>query len=249
MGFSYKGSHSDSYSLIATDVRRGLSPSREHVTVNIPAYNGLYPLRLDDQGRIIDVRFALKGTSFADVRSKAEEAAGWLSPERDQNNAPIPSPLVFDDALNRRWMAYPVGRIDMEEILYTGMGLISFACPAPYAEATIWKQVSGKSGTNEGSVETPPWIEVTVTNSTGITDLKIELDNSDKYLLLEGAFAQNEVIVFDASKRMVTVDGVDARGALHYNRRWFNLYPGSYSLTTVPASGIDVEVFYKERWL
>lgn len=248
-GMAYRGIHSDSKSVVIRRADRSASPYVDSVTMDIAGYPGSYPVRVDDRGRVIPVEYVLSADGPEDMRVKAEALADWLRPVIDEDNRPEPVELIFDDAPDRRWMAYPVGQISLAEVIKFGKGRIEFFCPTPYAEA-LTEQITGLADTNLGTEPVPPLITVTVTSAGGINDLKLGLGSSSKFIYLEGVFAQNTAIVFDKKKRLVTVDSVDAREDLHYTTRWFDLPPGPFTINTTPAGGgnIAVSVKFRERW-
>jgi len=246
---TYRGLTSDTYSLVITHVNRSAGPYVENITVDIPRHAGSLPVRVDDRGRLIRVDFALLTDDLEDMRDKVESLADWIRPVIDENNIPQAEELIFGDAPARKWLAYPVGQTPLDEAIKLGRGYIDFFCPSPYAYA-LSQEVKTVDGENNGTEPTPPIIEVTVTKGAGIADLKVQLDGTDKFLLIDGPFPDATKIIFNKETRLVTVDGTDARVDLHYGSRWFDIPAGDYEIVTTPVTGVDVATIVKftERW-
>lgn len=246
---TYRGITSITKAVEVLDIKRDVGPPADDVMMDIPGLQGAYPIRQDDRGKTISVQLLAKTADEATLRAKVHDVADWLRAVKDAMNRPLPGALVFSDDTAKQWMAYPIGIKSSVDILGLACEFqVQFFCPSPYAEALADKTVVGKVGSNLGTAPTPPVIEVTVTEVAGINDLKVQLDGTGKFLYLEGAFPQNTVIEFDKSKRMVTVDAVDARTNLHYTNKWFDIPSGAFTLVTTPVGGIDVEVKFRERW-
>lgn len=248
ISFSYRGISSTDFPVDVWRVVRDYGPEVRNTLLRIPGKSGAYPVRQDDEERIIEIRFYLYADSATHARQLEREVANWLSTDKDVMDRPIAHPIIFSDEPDKRYMGYTDRKIFVREEALIADCELRFVCPMPYAENLTPEVVSGKSGINGGVVPTPPVITVTVTEPTGITDLKLELAASNKSLFLEGSFAQHNEIVFDKEKRLVTVNGTDARTDLHFERRWFDVPVGSWAITTTPTSGIDVQVWYRERF-
>jgi len=245
MSITYKGVHLSDLSLDAyvSSAGRNAGAPADNQFLSIAGRDGDYPVIQDDRAKVITVLIRVHTASPAALRSALRALAGWLKTTKDEFNEPIPEPLIFDDEPDKRYMAFVENEIRAEDFVGSSDLLVSFVCPSPYAEALNTK-TTGASSTNNGTVPTPPIITVTV--STSMASLKVQLGT--RYLLLGKALSNNDVVVFDKAKRLVTVNTVDARGDLHYTRRWFDLPPGAFTITTDPVSGLSVQVEFRERW-
>ncbi len=224
-------------------VQRDYSPPVENTVMPMPGMDGGYPVRTDVEPRLILVGFY----AYGHPREIEREVASWLRADRDALKKPLPAAIIFDDEPELRYLGYPHLVETKEEAARISEVQVTFICPMPYAES-ITTRTTEISDVNNGTVPTPPIITATVTAAAGISDLRIDLDASNYSLLLDKACAQHEVIIFDKEKRLVTVEGVDAREDLHFNRRWFDIPTGSFSLTITPSSGVDVEITFNERY-
>jgi len=241
-GFKYDDQHTDNYNMLVLQRFRNAGPAKENHYLTIPYRAGALPVRVDNLGKNIAIEFTITGEDPEDLREKLRDLAEWLQPELDNTFRPVPKELIFNDDNDKRWLAYLATGIELEEKGNRAFGSMAFFAPVPYMEALETKE-TGATGENTGTVEAPPFIIVTMTESSN--DLKIEYN--DKMLLLDQQLETGDVVKFDTEKRLVLVNDVDARGDLTYTSRWFNLKPGSFEITSTPAATIVVE--FRERWL
>lgn len=267
MGFSYRGIHSDMYDIefIPAIGRNIGTPTRDR-DLAVTGGLGRYPAGQDDDARIIPVTFQIHADSEAALREKYYDIGGWLSTIKDRNNKPLPQEIVFDDDPTRRWMGYPRGQIEAPETFTHANCTVTFFIPGGYAE-TITPKTSPRTGTNHGTAPTPVKITVTVDTATGeaffldetffIEPLGasfthgLRLNYNGTYLLLlSNDLEPGDVVVFDVAKRLVTVNGLNARQFLEIGSSWkgFELQPGAFEMTTEPAEGLIINVSYRERW-
>ena len=76
--------------------------------------------------RRIDVPLVIKAKKdMADLQKVKEDLADWLYTEQ-------PAELIFDDELDRTYLALIDGSVDLDELVNRGKGVITFVCPMPY---------------------------------------------------------------------------------------------------------------------
>ena len=100
---------------------------------------------------------------MADLQKLKEDLADWLYTEQ-------PAELIFDDELDRTYLALIDGSVDLDEIVNRGRGVITFVCPMPYKLGKSnthkftqeWSTETTSYFTNKGNVEAPALIEMTV---------------------------------------------------------------------------------------
>ena len=120
-------------------------------------------MHTETQERRIDVPIAIKAKKdMADLQKIKEDLAEWLYTEQ-------PTELIFDDELDRTYLALIDGSMDLEELVNRGKGVITF-CPMPYKlgpTKTVEFQANERglvaNVQNKGSVESNPIIEIEVT--------------------------------------------------------------------------------------
>ena len=85
-----------------------------------------------------------------------EDLADWLYTEQ-------PAELIFDDELDRTYLALIDGSVDLDEIVNRGRGVVTFVCPMPYklgkqnthTFTQNWSTEITTSFVNQGNVEAP----------------------------------------------------------------------------------------------
>ncbi|HDR7338780.1 TPA: phage tail family protein, partial [Bacillus anthracis] len=121
----------------------------------------------------IDVPLVIKAKKdMADLQKLKEDLADWLYTEQ-------PAELIFDDELDRTYLALIDGSVDLDEIVNRGRGVITFVCPMPYKLGEInthkftqeWSTETTSYFTNKGSVEAPALIEMTVKKPSTFLDV------------------------------------------------------------------------------
>ncbi|KAB2469425.1 phage tail family protein, partial [Bacillus sp. CH126_4D] len=109
---------------------------------------------------------------MADLQKLKEDLADWLYTEQ-------PAELIFDDELDRTYLALIDGSVDLDEIVNRGRGIITFVCPMPYKLGKTnthkftqeWSTETTSYLTNKGSVEAPALIEMTVEKPSTFLDV------------------------------------------------------------------------------
>ena len=233
---TFNGIHSSDPSLDIISVMRAsrpISPGHDARVLSITGMDGVIYQGKDRKPQFITFRFVFDSDSYADKRTAAREIAAWLDTEEL-------SPLIFDDEPDKRYMAIVIDEIDVEEILLTGIFYVTLFVPSSYAESTTTKTASP----NEGTAETPCIITVTMTSDDD--SLKITLDETGEFVLLNHDLYVGDEVIIDTNARTVTVNDVDVRADLSYLSDYFKLPRGTFTLTPDPVSTVEVE--FRERW-
>ncbi len=202
----------------------------------------------------ISFRIMIKSDSYEAKRAAAREISAWL----DIDDL---APLIASDEPDKQYQAVTVDEIPLEEIALLGFFDVTFLVPSSYAEAVSTKNTS-RNSTNEGTAKCPCIITVTVeigadfflgetfvvpfTGESFTDGLKLTL--GDEYLLLLGTFVEDDVIVFDTQKRLVTVNDVDSRAYLYLTSTWFKLPPGDFEIISEPSDNLIINVEFREVW-
>lgn len=130
--------------------------------VRVPHRAGALFLNTETEERRIDVPLVIKAKKdMADLQKVKEDLADWLYTEQ-------PAELIFDDELDRTYLALIDGSVDLDEIVNRGRGVITFVCPMPYklgkqnthTFTQNWPTEITTSFFNQGNVEAPPIIEI-----------------------------------------------------------------------------------------
>ncbi len=141
--------------------------------VRVPHRAGALLLNTETEERRIDVPLVIKAKKdMADLQKLKEDLADWLYTEQ-------PAELIFDDELDRTYLALIDGSVDLDEIVNRGRGVITFVCPMPYKLGKTnthkftqeWSTETTSYFTNKGSVESPALIEMTVNKPSTFLDV------------------------------------------------------------------------------
>ncbi|MGH0586553.1 distal tail protein Dit, partial [Bacillus mycoides] len=139
----------------------------------VPHRPGAFFIHTETEERRIDVPLVIKAKKdMADLQKIKEDLANWLYTEQ-------PADLVFDDELDRTYLAFIDGSIDLDEIVNRGKGVITFVCPMPYKLGktnthTFTREATTEITsyfTNKGSVEAPALIEIDVNKPSTFLDV------------------------------------------------------------------------------
>ncbi|MBG9510582.1 phage tail protein, partial [Bacillus thuringiensis] len=130
--------------------------------VRVPHRAGALFLHTETEERRIDVPLVIKAAKdMADLQKIKEDVADWLYTEQ-------PAELVFDDELDRTYLAFIDGSVDLDEIVNRGKGVITFVCPMPYKLGKQNTYSFSQNGStevtaafvNQGNIEAPAIIEI-----------------------------------------------------------------------------------------
>lgn len=130
--------------------------------VRVPHRAGALFLHTETEERRIDVPLVIKAAKdMADLQKIKEDVADWLYTEQ-------PAELVFDDELDRTYLAFIDGSVDLDEIVNRGKGVITFVCPMPYKLGKQNTHSFSQNGStevtaafvNQGNIEAPAIIEI-----------------------------------------------------------------------------------------
>lgn len=148
-----------------------LSPIRREL-LKVPHRPGGYLLNTVTEERQIDVPFVIKAKNQSDLQKVKEDLASWLITDQ-------PCELIFDDEPDRTYLAVLDGSINLEELVFRGKGILTFICPMPYKLGATktsqfvqsWSTETTAYLNNQGSVEAPPIIEMTVKKPSTFLDV------------------------------------------------------------------------------
>ena len=224
-------------------VHRPILADTRNRLLTIPGRDGAYDQGRDLEQLTIPCEFVLRGDSPTELRQYARAVAGWLN-VRDAKE------LIFSDEPNLRYMARPTGPVDMEQIVSAGIVKMSFLVPAGYAEAITATTVNGSSGNYPGTLPAPTIITLTAAAGDSLTITQDQYSAPKPFIrLLDQEFAGGETVIIDTEKRLVTVNGADARPGVDIDSDFenFKLLPGGF---VVGAEGGVIEnIVYRARYI
>ena len=224
-------------------VYRSVLPDTRDRLLTIPGRDGVYDGGRDLEQIIIPCEFVLRGDSPTELRQYARAVAGWLN-VRDAKE------LIFLDEPNLRYMARPTGPVDMEQIVSAGIVNVSFLVPAGYAEAIEQTINFTGSGTYTGTLPAPCIITMTADEGNSLAVMQKQLIGPPTIGFIgDREFTGGETVVIDTEKRMVTVDGADARADVDIDSDFenFKLHPGEFVIGV--EGGSIMSIVYRERFI
>ncbi len=224
-------------------VYRQILPGTRDRLLTIPGRDGAYDQGRDLEQLTIPCEFVLRGNSPADLRQYARVVAAWLNVREAKE-------LIFSDEPELRYMARPTGPVDMEQIVSAGIVNVSFLVPAGYAEAVTPTIITGSTGTYGGTIPAP--VEIVLTAASGVS-LKVTQGQYSAprpfIRLLDQEFEGGETVIIDTEKRLVTVNGADARPGVDIDSDFENfvLLPGAFAIGA--EGGVIENIVYRARYI
>ncbi|HDR4895406.1 TPA: phage tail family protein [Bacillus cereus] len=178
LNFTFNNIQKDYIQMLVGRKRPSWAPVKRNL-VKVPHRPGAFFMNTETQERRIDVPIAIKAKKdMADLQKIKEDLAEWLFTEQ-------PTELIFDDELDRTYLALIDGSVDLEELVNRGKGIITFVCPMPYKlgpTKTVEFEMDGRgliaNVQNKGTVHSEPIIEIEVANPSTFLDVW----NKDEYL-------------------------------------------------------------------
>ncbi|MCM3242684.1 phage tail family protein [Cytobacillus oceanisediminis] len=101
----------------------------------IPGLAGALLDSTDQEVKIIQQPITILSDSKSNLRKMEEELSNWLLTDK-------PVQLIFDEEMDRVYNAVVDGSLDIEDIVSSGRGTITFICPDPYKYSTEEKSIS-----------------------------------------------------------------------------------------------------------
>ncbi|MED3443969.1 distal tail protein Dit [Bacillus thuringiensis] len=172
LSFTFNKIRKDYIQMLVGRKRPSWAPVKRKL-VRVPHRAGALFLNTETEERRIDVPLVIKAKKdMADLQKLKEDLADWLYTEQ-------PAELIFDDELDRTYLALIDGSVDLDEIVNRGKGVITFVCPMPYklgkqnthTFTQNWSTEITTSFVNQGSVEAPPIIEIEAKKPSTFLDI------------------------------------------------------------------------------
>ncbi|MGW6151009.1 distal tail protein Dit [Bacillus mycoides] len=161
LSFTFNNIRKDYIQMLVGRKRPSWAPIKRNL-VRVPHRPGAFFIHTETEERRIDVPLVIKAKKdIAELQKIKEDLANWLYTEQ-------PAELIFDDELDRTYLAFIDGSLDLDELVNMGKGVITFVCPMPYKLGKVqtqtftqnWSTEITSNFTNKGSVETPALIEM-----------------------------------------------------------------------------------------
>lgn len=210
---------------------------------SIPGRDGSITVGQALKSRMLWVKFAVKGESLVDLRQRVDVLNGLLYTTEDV-------PIQFTDEPGKTYYGRLDGSTDWEEIIYIGKGVFYLHCSdslkygsemnAAFANDTVNLNVGG-------NYKTFPKFAVTFTAAA--SEFKFT-HPSGKYVRLIRNFIAGDELEVDFKTGKITLNGSLSMPILDWaNSQFFELTPGSQTLTVTPAAVASVNIYWQSRWL
>lgn len=204
LSFTFNNIRKDYIQMLVGRKRPSWAPVKRRL-VRVPHRAGALLLNTETEERRIDVPLVIKAKKdMADLQKLKEDLADWLYTEQ-------PAELIFDDELDRTYLALIDGSVDLDEIVNRGRGVITFVCPMPYKLGKTnthkftqeWSTETTSYFTNKGSVEAPALIEMTVKKPSTFLDVWFgEYPNNRDYFRIGYPLTVEETTVQERERVM-----------------------------------------------
>jgi len=225
-------------------VRPALPDTRDRL-LTVPGRRGVWDLGHDRAEIAISCEFVVRADSHELLRDRIRAIAAWLSVSGARE-------LTFSDEPGIRYMARPSGLVSAEKIAGTAISTcqVTFLVPSGYAEAVTATTITGSSGNYTGTLPAPMKITLTAAAGEALTITQGQYSSPAPFIrLLDQGFEGGEVVIIDTEKRLVTVNGADARPGVDIDSDFenFKLLPGGF---VVGAEGGAIEsIVYRARFI
>ncbi|WP_242237958.1 distal tail protein Dit [Bacillus cereus group sp. BfR-BA-01316] len=171
LSFTFNNIRKDYIQMLVGRKRPSWAPVKRNL-VRIPHRPGALLLNTETEERRIDVPFVIKAKKdMADLQKLKEDLADWLFTEE-------PAELIFDDELDRTYLAVVDGATDLDELVNRGKGTLTFVCPMPYKlgpTQTVDFKLDSRgfiaNVQNKGSVASNPIFEIEVEKPSTFSDV------------------------------------------------------------------------------
>lgn len=157
--FRFNGVRKDFVTDLIDTVRPVFAPVSRNI-LSIPGRPGAVLQSTDTEVRVIPVPVLITADDSIHLQNRKEELATWLITDDVRE-------LIFDDEPDRIYYAIVDGNLDLNELVSTGKGTITFICPDPYKYGESHSVIAPTNASSVsintiGHVETYPVITATL---------------------------------------------------------------------------------------
>jgi predicted phage tail component-like protein len=245
-GFTFDGKHTSTISGLDVVVEYNVAmlPDFENKLVSLEKLDGVLDFGRSIKERVIPVRFMLKGGSISDYFDKAFAVAAWL-------NVDTAKELQLDAIPNKRIFARLNKGIDPTRFASVGEVEVEFLCPDPAFESLVEKNfvaVQNTNYTNSGTKSVKPYFSIKFTAAQA-SPFRLNLNGTNKFILVNTAFALNDILVIDIRTRKFTKNGADIRPNIDVTSAVteFQFPTGTFQLSANTAN-VQITTIFRERW-
>lgn len=238
-GFTLGSVHSSAHDIICQSVRQ-IVPQRNVNEIEVPGRDGTFDFGNPTyQKRIFQLNCSFKGTSLANLRTRARAIAAWAS---------AATTLQFDDDPGIFWTGRISDSAELASKIFTGRFPLIFSAQ-PYAEDVTATTGTIDAAQDYGSaVEFYPTITVTKSSSTA-SSMQLTLLSTGELMLITDTIAAGDVLVFDMSTGKVAKNGTSCMSKLSIGSLPFGVPPGTQTITVTTTNTYTASISYRKRYL
>ena len=209
--FKFNETESSEFDLVCKSIKRPLLPQAKVKRVELAGASGAYDFPNTEYGlRELEMRITYKGTSFAELRSRARSIAAWLSTDDFAE-------LIINDELDKYYLARVTDELDLSTLQEAGECTIKFDCQ-PFAYSvdevieifeTIISQTNCEfehPGTRAINYRAPSGSKSLISISGSWTTLSLALNGKT---LTYSQARSGKTLIIDNIDMEVTIDGTN----------------------------------------
>lgn len=243
-GFSFNGTHSSTYNIVAKSVNRPLLPPLRKREVTVFGKHGTYSFGDNTYDkRLITVAIKYVGSSLDDLRDTARDIAAWLACGEAH--------LIFDDEADLYYESKLYSEIGLANMRLIGEANLTFECQ-PFANAvtqttasyTITADVTA-SLTTSGTFAVRPDINI----SGSFTTLSITIDSAT--LTYAEAVTATQTVTIDNENYTVKLGSTNKMSVVSGDVTAFLEIPVGGATVTMEGTGLNCNVHftYNDKFL
>jgi predicted phage tail component-like protein len=223
--------------LIVKRIKESILPPINTIRKTIPGRAGTRYVRKTLGERQIKIDVEIPASCFSSREETINTLASILYTEDEKE-------LKLRDS--KTYLASLDGNTDIENIVYNGVGTLSFIAsdPIAYGEKITEEDISSEELTNNGNYPTTG--KITITIGETLESLEVSLVGTGEHIYIDDDFVATDVVVIDLEAEYVTKNGYLIMNKLSIDSDFFKLPPGKFTIT-VSSGTADLE--FRERWL
>ncbi|WP_130806522.1 distal tail protein Dit [Senegalia massiliensis] len=228
--------------LIVNDIRRSILPPQNTILRKVPKSIGQTFIRKELGVGVIEVDITLIANNRVNLRKNIRQLASMLYTETLEK-------LIFDDEVDKYYMAILSEDTELEEICSIGEGTLTFICPDPisYGDTKSHTITDSVKLFLSGTYKTKPKFIFNI--NSNIDHIKLTHIDKGKFVYIEHNFIPGDIVEVDFNdKWKVRKNGVVIAEDIWIISDFFYLDVGENNINIEPL-GVDVTMEYIERWL
>lgn len=223
--------------LIVKRIKESILPPINTIRKTIPGRVGTKHVRKTLGERRINIDFEIPASRFGSREETINTLASILYTE-DEKELKLRNSKTYLASLD--------GNTDIENIVYNGVGTLSFIAsdPIAYGETQTIEDIDGKEIFNGGNY--PATGKIIIVIDEAAEGLEVTLLNTGEFLFIDDDFAATDVVVIDLEAEYITKNDYSVMDKLNLESDFFKLPAGEFEISV--SSG-TASLEFRERWL